>query len=63
MSLAKNPPSLRSRFSLSSKFAKELLAGFVGAEVDKLVETKGLDYVDAERVRLSFSLFCHHSTN
>jgi hypothetical protein len=28
------------------KFAKELLAGFVGAETDKLFETKGLDYLD-----------------
>lgn len=32
-------------------FAKELLAGLVGAEVDKLIETKGLDYVDRERAK------------
>jgi hypothetical protein len=30
-------------------FAKELLAGFVGGEVDKLAETKGEDFVDRER--------------
>ncbi|KAL1970934.1 hypothetical protein VTN77DRAFT_2768 [Rasamsonia byssochlamydoides] len=28
---------------VSHAFAKELLAGFVGSEIDKLVETKGLD--------------------
>lgn len=27
--------------------AREIIAAFSGAEVDKLVETKGLDYVDA----------------
>ncbi|KAJ9371855.1 hypothetical protein DTO282F9_3180 [Paecilomyces variotii] len=32
-------------------FAKELLAGFVGGEVDKLAETKGLDEVDKIRAR------------
>ncbi|CRK26369.1 hypothetical protein BN1708_018238, partial [Verticillium longisporum] len=32
-------------------FAKELLAGFAGAEVDKLVETKGLDYIDREKAK------------
>ncbi|KAF2153413.1 hypothetical protein K461DRAFT_278224 [Myriangium duriaei CBS 260.36] len=32
-------------------FAKELLAGFAGAEVDKLCETKGLDYVDREKAK------------
>lgn len=32
-------------------FAKELLAGFAGAEVDKLAETKGMDYVDKERAK------------
>lgn len=26
--------------------AKEMLAGIIGAEVDKLAETKGLDFVD-----------------
>jgi hypothetical protein len=33
------------------RFAKELLAGFAGAEVDKLVETKGLNYLDRERAK------------
>ena len=27
-------------------FAKELLAGFAGAEADRLFETKGLDFLD-----------------
>ncbi|OKL64620.1 hypothetical protein UA08_00302 [Talaromyces atroroseus] len=37
---------------VSHAFAKELLAGFAGAEVDKLVETKGLtewDKIEARR--------------
>ena len=32
-------------------FAKELLAGFAGAEVDKLAETKGADWVDREKAK------------
>ncbi|KAI9706891.1 MAG: hypothetical protein M1820_004670 [Bogoriella megaspora] len=32
-------------------FAKELLAGFAGAEVDKLAETKGEDAWDREKAR------------
>ncbi|KAJ7752609.1 hypothetical protein B0H16DRAFT_1545921 [Mycena metata] len=31
--------------------AKELLAAFSGAFVDRMVETKGLDYVDKERAQ------------
>jgi hypothetical protein len=31
---------------VSHQFAKELLAGFVGGEVDKLAETKGMDEYD-----------------
>jgi hypothetical protein len=31
--------------------AKELLAAAVGFEVDKLVETKGLDFIDRERAK------------
>jgi len=34
---------------VSHAFAKELLAGFAGAEVDKLAETKGEDFFDKER--------------
>eukprot|EP00271_Cylindrocystis_brebissonii_P000223 TRINITY_DN1026_c0_g1_i1.p1 TRINITY_DN1026_c0_g1~~TRINITY_DN1026_c0_g1_i1.p1 ORF type:complete len:114 (-),score=32.45 TRINITY_DN1026_c0_g1_i1:745-1086(-) len=30
---------------------KELLAGFAAAEVDKLVETKGMDYIDAQAAK------------
>lgn len=36
---------------LSHAFAKEMLAGIVGGEVDKLFETKGLDYLDRNQVR------------
>ncbi len=36
---------------VSHQFAKELLVGFAGAEVDKLVETKGLDYIDREKAK------------
>jgi len=32
----------------SHEKAKEILAGFTGAFVDRIVETKGLDYVDKE---------------
>ncbi|KDN50863.1 hypothetical protein K437DRAFT_221834, partial [Tilletiaria anomala UBC 951] len=31
--------------------AKELLAGFAAAEVDKLFETKGLDFLDREKAK------------
>ncbi|EJF64810.1 hypothetical protein BD309DRAFT_962265 [Dichomitus squalens] len=34
--------------------AKELLAGFAGAFIDRIVETKGLDYVDKQKAK-------HHS--
>ncbi|KAK7203394.1 hypothetical protein BZA70DRAFT_291425 [Myxozyma melibiosi] len=36
---------------VSHAFAKELLAGIAGAEVDKLVETKGLNFVDREKAK------------
>jgi hypothetical protein len=36
---------------VSHQFAKELLVGFAGAEADKLIETKGLDFVDRERAK------------
>jgi len=36
---------------VSHAFAKELLAGIAGAEVDKLAETKGLDFVDREKAK------------
>ncbi|KJZ72147.1 hypothetical protein HIM_08412 [Hirsutella minnesotensis 3608] len=31
--------------------AKEVLAGFIGAFVDREIETKGLDYVDAQKAK------------
>ncbi|CAN6597907.1 hypothetical protein TRVA0_001S05028 [Trichomonascus vanleenenianus] len=36
---------------VSHQFAKEALAGIAGAEVDKLFETKGLDFLDRERAK------------
>ncbi|KAL1302972.1 hypothetical protein AAFC00_003289 [Neodothiora populina] len=36
---------------VSHQFAKELLAGFAGAEVDKLAETKGEDFFDREKAK------------
>ncbi|KAK8203578.1 hypothetical protein M8818_005225 [Zalaria obscura] len=36
---------------VNHQFAKELLAGFAGAEVDKLAETKGMDFYDKERAK------------
>ncbi|KAM4054592.1 hypothetical protein HRG_005428 [Hirsutella rhossiliensis] len=31
--------------------AKEIVAGFIGAFVDREVETKGLDYIDSEKAK------------
>ncbi|KAG0020586.1 hypothetical protein BGZ80_003957 [Entomortierella chlamydospora] len=31
--------------------AKEILAGLTGAIIDRMVETKGLDYVDKEKAK------------
>ncbi|KAJ7048708.1 hypothetical protein C8F01DRAFT_1188605 [Mycena amicta] len=31
--------------------AKEIMAGFAGAFIDRMVETKGLDYVDKEKAK------------
>ena len=44
------PPPLTGK-PVSHKFAKELLAGFVGGEVDKLAETKGMDEYDSIEAR------------
>jgi hypothetical protein len=41
-------------------FAKELLIGFAGAEVDKLVETKGADHWDREKYVLPLCFFLSH---
>jgi hypothetical protein len=37
--------------SVSHAFAKEMLAGIAGGEVDKLFETKGLDYLDKREAK------------
>ncbi|OTA31945.1 hypothetical protein BTJ68_08810 [Hortaea werneckii EXF-2000] len=36
---------------INHAFAKELIAGIAGGEVDKLCETKGADYIDRERAK------------
>lgn len=36
---------------VSHAFAKEMLAGIAGGEVDKLFETKGLDFLDREKAK------------
>ncbi|TKA83575.1 hypothetical protein B0A55_00412 [Friedmanniomyces simplex] len=36
---------------INHQFAKEMLAGIAGGEVDKLCETKGADYIDRERAK------------
>lgn len=33
------------------KFTKEMFAAFAGAEADKLIETKGLDFIDREKAQ------------
>jgi hypothetical protein len=37
--------------TVSHAFAKELLVGLAGAELDKLAETKGMDFVDREKAK------------
>ncbi|KAL2067601.1 hypothetical protein VTL71DRAFT_2026 [Oculimacula yallundae] len=36
---------------VSHAFAKELLVGLAGAEIDKLIESKGLDYIDRQKAK------------
>jgi len=36
---------------VNHQFAKEALVGLVGGEVDRLFETKGLDYIDREKTK------------
>jgi hypothetical protein len=37
--------------TVSHQFAKEALMGLAGAEVDRLAETKGADYIDREKAK------------
>lgn len=46
---ANNPPSAGQ--PQSHEKAKELMAGFAGAFIDREVETRGLDFVDRERAK------------
>jgi hypothetical protein len=41
--------------------AKELLAGFAGAFIDREVETKGLDFVDREKVKYQAREHAHNA--
>ncbi|KAH8827737.1 hypothetical protein DL96DRAFT_1600136 [Flagelloscypha sp. PMI_526] len=43
--------------------AKELLAGFAGAFIDRIVETKGLDYVDREQAKHKAKQHAHEALN
>jgi len=45
---------------VSHSTMKELLAGFASAEVDKLFETKGLDFVDREEAKHKAKQQAHH---
>ena len=36
---------------VSHGFAKEMLAGFAGAGVDRIAETKGADFIDKEKAK------------
>jgi len=42
--------------------AKELFAGFAAAEADKLIETKGLDFIDREEAQRSARRQAENST-
>ncbi|KAH7330536.1 hypothetical protein BKA65DRAFT_480674 [Rhexocercosporidium sp. MPI-PUGE-AT-0058] len=37
---------------VSHAFAKELLVGIAGAEIDKIIESKGLDYIDRRKAKM-----------
>ncbi len=45
---------------VSHPLMKEMLAGFAAAEVDKLFETKGLDYLDREEAKRRAIQQAHH---
>jgi hypothetical protein len=48
---------------VSHPLMKEMLAGFAAAEVDKLFETKGLDYLDREKAKRAAIQQAHHLAN
>lgn len=48
---------------VSHPLMKEMLAGFAAAEVDKLFETRGLDYLDREKARRHAIEQAHHIAN
>jgi hypothetical protein len=50
----------RSGEPVSHPLMKELLAGFAAAEVDKLFETRGLDFLDREKAKHRAVQQAHH---
>ncbi len=48
---------------VSHPLMKEMLAAFAAAEVDKLFETKGLDYLDREKAKRHAIQQAHHIAN
>ncbi|BGP18196.1 hypothetical protein JCM10213_009040 [Rhodosporidiobolus nylandii] len=45
----------------SHAVARELLAGFAGAAADRLIETKGADFVDRERAKYEARRQCEEA--
>jgi hypothetical protein len=48
---------------VSHPFMKEMLAGLAAGEVDKLFETKGLDFLDREQAKRRAVEQAHHIAN
>jgi len=48
---------------VSHPLMKEMIAGFVSAEVDKLFETEGLDFLDREKAKHLAIENAHHIAN
>jgi len=46
---------------VSHPHAKEFIAAIIGFELDKLIETKGLDYVDKKKIQHHATQQAHHS--
>ncbi|KAG8907026.1 hypothetical protein FRB99_005546 [Tulasnella sp. 403] len=46
----------------SHEKAKEIMAGFAGAFVDRIVETKGLDFIDKEKAKRHGQFIAHPTT-
>jgi deoxyribodipyrimidine photolyase-like uncharacterized protein len=53
----------RTGHHVSHPLMKEILAGIAAAEVDKLFETKGLDFLDREKAKHRAIQQAHHLAN